>query len=66
MATPPDESDSRVRFLGSNQDHPERQQCRAALAEHGSTLRTLLADGALPHGLISDDDRAVLLDACAT
>lgn len=67
LSQPVDESNSRaVRFLGSNQDHPERQQCRAALAQHASTLRTLLDDGALPHGLISDDDRAVLLDACAT
>ncbi|MEV6654453.1 hypothetical protein [Streptomyces sp. NPDC051219] len=45
--------------------HPEREQCRAAFAEHASVLLTLLDDDCLPDGLIGADDRECLLNAVA-
>lgn len=66
LSQPVDESNSlAVQCFGSNEDHPERQQCRAVLAEHASTLRTLLNDEALPYGVISGDDCTVLLGTSA-
>ncbi|RKN23854.1 hypothetical protein D7147_02135 [Micromonospora musae] len=54
------ENERAVLLLGCDSDHPEREQCRAAFTNHASLLRMLLDDDALPHGLMSVDDRACL------
>lgn len=50
-------------LLGNDDDHPEREWCRAAFAAHASELRALLEDESLPDGLLSADDRECLLKA---
>ncbi|MEU1520257.1 hypothetical protein ABZ490_50570 [Streptomyces sp. NPDC005811] len=44
-------------WFGSDNDHPEREQCRAVFAQHASVVAML------PEGLISSDSRAKLRQA---
>ncbi|MFD7711087.1 hypothetical protein ACFV6E_13740 [Streptomyces sp. NPDC059785] len=55
FSLPVDPGDERaVLLLGSDDDHPEREQCRAVFAEHASLLTKL------PAGWIDAADRARL------
>jgi hypothetical protein len=64
LSQPVDADNERmVLLLGNDGDHPEREQCKAAFAEHASVLRMLLDDETLR--LISAEDRECLLNAVA-
>ncbi|PLW74794.1 hypothetical protein C0036_00005 [Streptomyces sp. DJ] len=63
LSQPVDADDERaVLLLGSEDERPERERCRAAFAGHASSLHALL-DAATRDGLLSADDRAALLSA---
>ncbi|MGW7265000.1 hypothetical protein [Streptomyces sp. NPDC054842] len=58
FALPVDAGDERaVRLFGSDDEHPEREQCRAVFARHAELIT------ALPDDLVGADDRANLLRA---
>jgi hypothetical protein len=66
LCHPVDADDERmVLLLGNDDDHPEREQCRAAFIDHAPLLRGLLDDETLPPGLISADERERLLNTAA-
>ncbi|MGW6389976.1 hypothetical protein ACWFR1_05610 [Streptomyces sp. NPDC055103] len=50
-------NEAMVRWFGSDNDHPEREQCRAVFTEHASVVATLAEE------LISPADRATLRQA---
>jgi hypothetical protein len=52
-------------LFGTDDAHPERAKCRTVFAEHADTLRSLLADDALPEELRSPDVQSALLTAIA-
>ncbi|MFF5454719.1 hypothetical protein ACFY40_26330 [Streptomyces sp. NPDC012950] len=63
LSLPVDADDEdQVLLFGKDEDHPERERCRAVFAAHASALRALLEDESLPGGLISVDDRERLLE----
>ncbi|MBZ6476463.1 hypothetical protein [Streptomyces griseocarneus] len=45
---------------GTDGDHPDHEQCRAAFAEHAHLVHALLNDETLPAGILTADDRAAL------
>ncbi|MFF0476888.1 hypothetical protein [Streptomyces sp. NPDC004284] len=49
-----------VLLLGPDDDHPERERCRAAFRAHAPVLTGLLDDETLPEGLLGADDRESL------
>ncbi|MFJ7128785.1 hypothetical protein [Streptomyces sp. NPDC098101] len=63
LSLPVDADDEhQVLLFGKDDDHPEREWCRAVFAAHASAVRALLEDESLPDGLISVDDRERLLE----
>ncbi len=55
------DDENQVLLFGKDDDHPERERCRAVFAAHASALRALLEDDSLPDGLISADGHERLL-----
>ncbi|MFF9850942.1 hypothetical protein [Streptomyces litmocidini] len=54
-----------VLLLGLDDEHPERERCRAAFLTHASALAGLLDDASLPDGLLDADERESLRTAGA-
>ncbi|MEU0405144.1 hypothetical protein ABZ318_34025 [Streptomyces sp. NPDC006197] len=66
LSEPVDADDERsVLMLGLDDDHPERERCRAAFLAHAPALAGLLDDETLPDGLLSAEDRECLRTAGA-
>ncbi|WP_225803886.1 hypothetical protein [Streptomyces sp. NK15101] len=49
-----------VLLLGTDDEHPERERCRAVFRAHAPAVAALLDDGTLPDGLLGADDRECL------
>ncbi len=66
LSEPVDADDERsVLLLGLDDQHPERERCRAAFLEHASAVAVLLDDETLPDGLLGADEREYLRTAGA-
>jgi hypothetical protein len=55
-----------VRLAGTDEEHPERAQCREVFIEYAASVHALLQDPTLPAGLLTADDRTSPLTAATT